>query len=105
MTQDSIYEEDSLSSRVGVAGIMYGAEAGTGPGVRADSSGERSAESSGPLPQLLIGRALSTLFFLPALQAQRATNTTVQYTVGLVMPSRRDSVGGTIQMPGLSSRQ
>lgn len=40
----------TLSRRLGVAGIMYGAEAGTGPGVRADSRGERSAESSGLNP-------------------------------------------------------
>ena len=39
---------DSLSSRLGVAGIMYGAEVGTG--VRADSSGERKCESSKLLP-------------------------------------------------------
>lgn len=45
---------DSLSSMVGLAGIMYGAEAGTGPGVRADSSGERSAKSSELFPQPLM---------------------------------------------------
>lgn len=40
----------SLSSMVDVADTMYGADAGTGPGVRADSGGERSAESSGLFP-------------------------------------------------------
>lgn len=72
--QASICYGDSLSSRVGVAGFMYGAEAGTGPGVRADSSGERSAESSGLFPQPLIWIAANILFFLQALQGQRATN-------------------------------
>ena len=66
---------DSLSRRVGVAGIIYGAEAGTGPGVRADSNGDRSAESSGPFPQPLIWIAASTLFFLQVLQRQGAINT------------------------------
>lgn len=75
-TQASVFYEDSLSSRVGVASIVYGAEAGTGPGVRADGSGDRSDESSGLLPQPLMWRAPKTLFFFLALQGQRATNTT-----------------------------
>lgn len=62
---------DSLSSMVGLAGIMYGAEAGTGPGVRADSSGERSAKSLGLFPQPLMWTAADTLFFLQALQEPR----------------------------------
>lgn len=42
-----------LSSMVAL-GIICGAEAGTGPGVLADSSGERSADSSGVFPLPLI---------------------------------------------------
>lgn len=42
----------TLSSRVGVTGIMYGAEAGMGPGVLADCG--LGTESSGLFPQPLI---------------------------------------------------
>lgn len=38
----------SLSSMLGVADMMYGADAGTGPGVCADGGGDLRADSSGP---------------------------------------------------------
>lgn len=37
---------DSLSM-LGMTDVLYGAEAGTGPGVLTDSSGDRNAGSSG----------------------------------------------------------
>lgn len=72
--------DDSLSSRVGLAGIMYGAEAGIGPGVRADKSGDRSAESSVLFPLPFKWIAANTLFFLQVLQGQWAHDSYLKST-------------------------
>ncbi len=52
--QSSVWYRDSLSVRAGLVSVMYGAEAGTGPGVRADSGGDRRAASSELFPQPLM---------------------------------------------------
>lgn len=78
--QASMCYWDSLSSRLGLAGIVYGAEAGTGPGVWPDSSGDRNTESSRLFPQPLIWMAANTLFFLPALQRHRATKNYLKFS-------------------------
>lgn len=44
----------TLSRKTGAMGIVYGAEVGTGPGVRAESRGDLSADSSALVPQPLI---------------------------------------------------
>lgn len=65
------FYRNSLSSKMGATGIMYGAEAGTGPGVWADGKGDLRPESSELIPEPLIWIAANTFFFLQALQRHR----------------------------------
>lgn len=81
------FYRNSLSSKMGATGIMYGAEAGTGPGVWADSRGDLRPESSGLIPEPLIWIAANTCFFLQALQRpDKFVNSTVKppYTINVI---------------------